>query len=48
MQKELVHTNAEQMEHILTAEMEKKLTQQLKDPLFDPHNQPIPRMGVER
>lgn len=43
MQKELVHQSAEQMEHILTPAIEKKLTAQLKDPLFDPHNQPIPR-----
>lgn len=43
MQKELVHKSAEQMEHILTPEIEKKLTEQLKDPRFDPHNQPIPR-----
>lgn len=43
MHKELVHKSAEQMEHILTPAIEEKLTQQLKDPLFDPHNQPIPR-----
>jgi manganese/zinc/iron transport system permease protein len=43
MQKEQVHKSAEEMEHILTPELAHKLTFHLKNPLFDPHNQPIPR-----
>lgn len=42
VQKNQVHKSAEEMEHILTPELEQKITQYLKDPLFDPHNQPIP------
>ena len=37
-----VHANAEEMEHILTPAMEQELTQLLKDPKVDPHQQPIP------
>ena len=37
-----VHPNAEEMEHILTPEMEEKLTNLLSDPKRDPHNNPIP------
>lgn len=37
-----VHHNAEEMEHILTPELEKKLTLFLNDPKQDPHQQPIP------
>ncbi|WP_032124914.1 iron chelate uptake ABC transporter family permease subunit [Candidatus Protochlamydia naegleriophila] len=39
---ERVHHNAEEMEHILTPELEKELTLLLKDPKQDPHHQPIP------
>jgi manganese/zinc/iron transport system permease protein len=39
---ERVHHNAEEMEHILTPELEKELTELLKDPKYDPHRQPIP------
>jgi manganese/zinc/iron transport system permease protein len=39
---ERVHRNAEEMEHILTPELEKELTLLLKDPKEDPHHQPIP------
>lgn len=38
-----VHDEAEEMEHILTPEMEETLTRLLNDPPFDPHHQPIPR-----
>ncbi|MBI5273761.1 MAG: metal ABC transporter permease [Chlamydiales bacterium] len=38
-----VHTSAEEMEHIITPELEKQLTELLKDPKQDPHNQPIPK-----
>lgn len=37
-----VHRTAEEMEHILTPEMEEKLTSLLKNPKHDPHHQPIP------
>ncbi len=39
---ERVHRNAEEMEHILTPEIENELTLLLKDPQIDPHDQPIP------
>lgn len=37
-----VHKSAEEMEHILTPELEKELTLLLQDPKVDPHQQPIP------
>jgi manganese/zinc/iron transport system permease protein len=40
---EKVHCSAEEMEHILTPELERELTALLKDPKHDPHHQPIPR-----
>lgn len=39
---ERVHKNAEEMEHILTPELEQELTLLLNDPKQDPHHQPIP------
>ncbi len=42
---EKVHRNAEEMEHILTPELEKELTLLLQDPKEDPHQQPIPSRG---
>jgi len=39
---ERVHRSAEEMEHILTPEIEKELTLLLNDPKQDPHHQPIP------
>lgn len=39
---ENVHRTAEEMEHILTPEMEEKLTRLLANPKHDPHQQPIP------
>lgn len=39
---ERVHRNAEEMEHILTPELENELTTLLNDPKVDPHFQPIP------
>lgn len=44
---ERVHRNAEEMEHILTPELEDELTLLLKDPKQDPHHQPIPAKGKE-
>jgi manganese/zinc/iron transport system permease protein len=40
--REKVHKSAEEMEHILTPELEKELTTLLDNPLQDPHHQPIP------
>ncbi len=39
---EKVHRNAEEMEHIITPELEKELSEILGDPKEDPHSQPIP------
>lgn len=39
---ERVHKSAEEMEHILTPELERKLTELLDNPRQDPHDQPIP------
>lgn len=41
-QAEKVHRTAEEMEHILTPEIEEKLTRLLSNPKQDPHQQPIP------
>ncbi len=41
-QTERVHRNAEEMEHIITPEIEQELTYLLQDPKKDPHHQPIP------
>lgn len=41
---EKVHHNAEEMEHILTPEIEKELIELLHDPKVDPHQQPIPTL----
>lgn len=41
-QADRVHKNAEEMEHILTEEMEEELSKMLKDPKYDPHDQLIP------
>jgi len=43
---ERVHHSAEEMEHIITPELERQLTQLLDDPQHDPHNKPIPRGGL--
>lgn len=42
---ERVHHNAEEMEHVLTPELEMQLTLLLNDPEKDPHAQPIPPLG---
>lgn len=39
---EKVHKSAEEMEHVLTKDVEKELALLLKDPKMDPHQQPIP------
>jgi manganese/zinc/iron transport system permease protein len=39
---ERVHRSAEEMEHIITPELEQELTLLLEDPKLDPHHQPIP------
>lgn len=45
-QSENVHRTAEEMEHILTPEMEERLTKLLEDPKRDPHQQLIPEKGL--
>jgi manganese/zinc/iron transport system permease protein len=42
---EKVHKSAEEMEHILTPEIERHLTRILNNPQKDPHAQPIPEGG---
>lgn len=42
---ERVHASAEEMEHILTPEIENELTLLLNDPQVDPHQQRIPKKG---
>lgn len=39
---ERVHRSAEEMEHIITPELEAELTKLLHNPTVDPHKQPIP------
>jgi manganese/zinc/iron transport system permease protein len=39
---ERVHCNAEEIEHILTPQLESQLIHLLEDPKHDPHQQPIP------
>jgi len=39
---ERVHRSAEEMEHIITPEIESALTLLLNNPKYDPHHQPIP------
>lgn len=45
-QVEQVHRTAEEMEHIITPEMEERLTKLLENPQHDPHDQPIPEKGL--
>lgn len=41
-QGEKIHLSAEEMEHILTPDLEERLTRLLANPKIDPHFQPIP------
>jgi manganese/zinc/iron transport system permease protein len=41
-----VHQSAEQIEHLITEDLEKKLTEFLDDPKEDPHQKPIPQKEV--
>lgn len=41
---ERVHRSAEEMEHIITPEIEAELVAILDNPKYDPHHQPIPSM----
>ncbi len=43
MPKDRVHPSAEEMEHILTPQIEKELDRLLRHPVVDPHKQLIPR-----
>jgi len=45
--KERVHMSAEQMEHVLTPELEYALTAVLNNPQEDPHKSPIPQLRKE-
>jgi manganese/zinc/iron transport system permease protein len=40
--KEKVHASAEEMEHVITPELEESLSEYLNNPRLDPHSQPIP------
>ena len=40
--REKVHASAEEMEHVITPELEKSLSEYLNYPKVDPHSQPIP------
>jgi len=41
-----IHHSAEEMEHLITPELEGKLTQVLSNPSKDPHEQPIPSKEI--
>lgn len=43
---EKVHRHAEELEHLFTPELERELTELLKDPKQDPHAQPIPPSAI--
>lgn len=43
---EKIHLDAEEMEHILTPDIEERLTRLLADPKIDPHSQPIPERAI--
>ncbi len=45
---EKVHKSAEELEHLMSPELEEKLTCLLKNPTHDPHHQPIPLPCEER
>lgn len=47
MNRDAVHPSAEEMEHILTPEMERELVCILHNPTVDPHKQPIPDIEAE-
>lgn len=42
-----VHDSAEQLEHLITPELEAMLEQRLNFPTLDPHQEPIPRPGKQ-
>ncbi|HEX4839757.1 MAG TPA: iron chelate uptake ABC transporter family permease subunit [Rhabdochlamydiaceae bacterium] len=44
---EKVHRTAEELEHLLSPELEKELTELLHNPRHDPHHQPIPPVNLE-
>ena len=43
-----VHNFAEEVEHVLTDELDSELTERLRDPSYDPHNQIIPEFKREK
>jgi len=44
---EKVHRTAEELEHLMSPELERELTELLHNPRHDPHHQPIPPAHVE-
>jgi manganese/zinc/iron transport system permease protein len=44
---EKVHRTAEELEHLFSPELEKELTELLRNPRHDPHHQPIPPANPE-
>jgi manganese/zinc/iron transport system permease protein len=44
---EKVHRTAEELEHLLSPELERELTELLHNPRHDPHHQPIPPSTLE-
>lgn len=47
MAQERVHPQAEEMEHVLTKDVERELTSLLRNPTLDPHSAPIPPLAEE-
>lgn len=44
---EKVHRTAEELEHLMSPELERELTELLHNPRHDPHHQPIPNPATE-
>lgn len=44
---EKVHRTAEELEHLMSPELERELTELLHNPCHDPHHQPIPPSNLE-
>jgi manganese/zinc/iron transport system permease protein len=44
---EKVHRTAEELEHLMSPELERELTELLHNPRHDPHHQPIPPSNLE-
>lgn len=44
---EMVHQEAEELEHVISPYMEDRIAELLGEPLFDPHGEPIPTRALE-